>query len=633
MFDFIKPWIFSGQAQASQYFAVLSLTASIGALPCNAGEKSTPLQREGPQPDPRFSAYAADTMVKVGPTGSAPHSTALDARIELAKNEYEGFQIVLVAGGDPVENLAVRVSDLVGPNSATIRASTDIRRYRVGFLRPSRKNDSSSAVERPDPLIPLPGCPDFAPIADSLFEPEEKNLGTIAPNSSAPFWFTVHAPANALPGEYHGTVDFVSPRGTLTVPVTVQVWDFQIPQKWSLRSEMWFDDGVGFYRYYGGYPTLAEYSRAVEFLDTYRVTSGLSWLRDSQLVQVTRELDGDYSFDFSKLDPWIERCLKRGNWFNVNLGCGAAWDAHFSGVFGRQTPIFDKRTGKTFDFPGASPISETDFIDTKLFSAFWRSYGRHIKEKGWIDRCYLENVDEPPYGSASRDKPRNALLRKFSTAIRELVPGLPLMNYGVNPSPKYHSWAESYIDIWGPALNSLTEIDDVLRAQTSKGKPFVSYICGGSVRVENKHVPDVYIANSAMDLRIMPWMIYRYSGTGVLYYAGNRWIGDNDRERFPTEAEHRWPAREWRFGRSSGLGWFTYPAPRIKAVFPSIRLENIRDGLEDYEYLVLLQNLKNKHIPVTPLVTTVLDWQNDPEALRRMRKAMATEIVERQKRP
>ena len=576
-----------------------------------------------------FAGYVEDTLVKVRPQGPIPENAPATARLTLARDEYEGFQVVLVPGREKVKDVQVTVSALKGPGRSVIPAE-NIRRYRVGFVASLKDGVPQAGEEWPDPLLPLPGCPDFP--AGTLFPPEEAALGVLEADRLAPFWFTVHASADAAPGRYRGVVTFTAPGGSLEVPLEVTVLDFNIPQTWSLRSDLWFSAGLSFLRYYGSFLTLEEFTPIAEFMDTYRLTNQLSYLQVTTLLKVAIETDGSYSFDFSGLTPWYQLCLKRGNWFSADLSCNGGWTAHFSGVFGRTTPILDKRTGKTIRFPDATI---KDVLETDLWKAFWPAYAKYLKENGWIDRCYIEQVDEPPYGPARKDEPRNVYLRRFHGALRQLAPELKLFNYGMGPSPDMHAWAEPLVDGWGPSLGELEKEKDYLTAQTKAGKPFLAYICGGSPQTLDRHVPDVYIDHPAIDLRIMPWMVYKYGGSGLLCYAGNGWVGDDAVNRVEKVPERRWPARPCNLddGCGFGNGWFTYPAPRIKTIFPSIRLENIRDGLEDYEYLALLERtLKEKGVTATgktqtavalldldPLVKTVLLWSENPADLRQRR--------------
>ena len=585
-----------------------------------------------------FAAFVADSLQKIRACGPIPAPAPAAAEVELARNEYESFQIVLAPGIKPVTGLTVSVSDLTGPNGALLTADTCVRRFRVYCIAPAKKGVPDADRYWPDPLIPLPGCPGFIQPDHALFPRQQDELSTLAKNELAPFWFTVYAPPDAAPGQYEGRVSFAANGRELTVPLRVRVRRFTLPDEQSLIGDIWFRNGLSFLRYYGGDVSVEEFRGLTRQLRSYRVNTQLSWLTLSQLVKVAIEPDGSYSFDFTDLDPWLGVALEHSRWFNANLGCGTGWTGHFGGVFGRRTPVLDKRTGKTTRFPEKT-MPGLQVIEHPLVRQFWKAYADHLRARGWIERCYVENIDEPPYGEHAKDKPRNQFLRAFHATLRELAPELRLMNYGMNPARRYHAWAEPYVDLWGPSLSTLEYTRTELRQQADAGKPFITYVCGGLRRTLDHHTPDVYIDQPAIDLRIIPWMVYKYRANGILYYAGNGWVGDPCVEYVEQDPQRRWPASPWRFqGSGFGNGWFTYPAPRAKAIFPSVRLETIRDGLEDYEYLHLLRNLlatapagpaateARELLDVGALVTTVLVWEQAPAVLRARRRQLAHTI-------
>ena len=51
-----------------------------------------------------------------------------------------------------------------------------------------------------------------------------------------PLWFTVHVPRDAAPGVYQATVSV----GSATIPVELEVWDFELPNRIHLASEWGF---------------------------------------------------------------------------------------------------------------------------------------------------------------------------------------------------------------------------------------------------------------------------------------------------------------------------------------------------------------------------------------------------------
>lgn len=77
--------------------------------------------------------------------------------------------------------------------------------------------------------------------------------------------------------------------------------------------------------------------------------------------------------------------------------------------------------------------------------------------------------------------------------------------------------------------------------------------------------------------------------------------------------------------RNSGLK----PGPNFDDPVGSIRGEMLRDGLEDYEYFVMLQKLDpgNSLLKVPPTVSRALDdFSSSPAGIEAHRKLLAREI-------
>ena len=88
----------------------------------------------------------------------------------------------------------------------------------------------------------------------------------------------------------------------------------------------------------------------------------------------------------------------------------------------------------------------------------------------------------------------------------------------------------------------------------------------------------------------------------------------------------------------NGDGTLFYPGRpdviggRTHIPIESIRLKLIREGLEDYEYLVLLDKLGGSQSAtkaVNSLIRHIYDFDSSPERLYAVRESIATEILRR----
>ena len=169
-----------------------------------------------------------------------------------------------------------------------------------------------------------------------------------------------------------------------------------------------------------------------------------------------------------------------------------------------------------------------------------------------------------------------------------------------------------------------------MRALQKIGKEIWMYISGPS----GLGGPNFAIDFDSLDYRIVPWISWKYDIRGVLYWCVNWWPFVNP---FKSAANTKW--------EQNGNGLLFYPGQ--DGPIASLRLEVIRDGLEDYEYLILLrekidllrekglvnrfENLykkANELLDASTLVTSMFDYIRDNETLLKRRDNIGQIIEE-----
>jgi hypothetical protein len=110
--------------------------------------------------------------------------------------------------------------------------------------------------------------------------------------------------------------------------------------------------------------------------------------------------------------------------------------------------------------------------------------------------------------------------------------------------------------------------------------------------------------------------------TGLLYWTTVCWTSP---QRDP------WDSLGFRLN-FNGEGMLFYPGEDagIDGPITTIRLKNLRDGMEDYEYFTLLEKRKGKEAVdeiVRAAVPTWGTWDQDPYHLLKLRERIAREIV------
>jgi hypothetical protein len=152
-----------------------------------------------------------------------------------------------------------------------------------------------------------------------------------------------------------------------------------------------------------------------------------------------------------------------------------------------------------------------------------------------------------------------------------------------------------------------------------------------------------YIPTDKAEGRLVFWRHWKYEVPGQLHWGMTYW-GD---ENVAGRDGKKWPEVPWETKPCrSGDGYLVYPAPGGTAFWPSVRLEQLRDGIEDYETLCLLKRLTDRldsnaqpsaaaRIKINrqllnldnSLVKSYTEYDKRPESYRRYRQRVAEAIV------
>lgn len=505
-----------------------------------------------------LSVWAAPPIEKILRTNAAPVASA-PLRIQAAKDEFEPFQLVVRSPN--AQTLPVSISDF-SSDGATISAS-NVTLHRVDYVTLTRLSDDFGRLgEWPDPLYPIA-------MGGSVAFPA---------NANQPLWFTVHVPRDAAPGRYTATVQI----GAASVPVELDVWDFALPQEIHLASEWGF-----------GWSSIVE---------TYKGTVGGSvqecyW----DLVDALYEDFADH-----RLTPkgvgWPAGLNYPGG---VEYDCNGtldpdawgAWDFHTLAQQYLQGNDLDNSSGfPSFLLRGPAsnwpPNSRRgsfcglsrgdDPPGNAAYNAKWFQYWGAVSDylgatADYAERGYYHIVNEP---QTFEDYDIVAYLAQQTRAAAPNV--RILVSEQVEPAiynnPTYPG---AKIDIWMPTISNY----QVARAhdrQANHGEDVWWYFLYG----DHPPLPNpTVIDRPGIEARITPWLAWLERVEGLVYYSTSDWE--------PDPWQSPWT------DNGNGDGVLFYPptdatiafdacTPQSNRLVPSIRWELLREGMEDYEYLWLV---------------------------------------------
>ena len=534
----------------------------------------------GPANAPTNSVYVVDEFTRIRPKDGP--GTRRVAHVSAARNEYAPFQIVVRAGSGGLKNVNAVASPLMAKSGHAIPADR-ITLYREHYIeiRKLSPRSKGSTGWYPDALIPFldPSTgkqPVHARFAAAPFD--------IAANSNQPLWVDVFTPRDAAPGDYTGTItisaDGIPPH---KVPVELTVWDFTLPETPSMRTHFGADSPpllsrspqlIGSADDAGQRAALTAYAN---LMASHRLCSPIP-----HYLMPTVKADGtiDPQPTHEALQEWIERF-------------------HITGF-----PI--RFLGKDSRGPQVDPREDGD-----RNARYLRSMYNFLKANRWDKMAYIYVVDEPSSREAYND------VRARSRFVRQVVPGLKVLCTR-GPQVRNPPWGSlvGWVDIWVPLWPLFEEA--AVRRRLSAGEEIWSYtaLCqGGEV------TPCWELDFPLLNYRIPMWINWHFGVTGLLYWSTTNWAYTRDVWIDPLTYDDRYNME----------GSLLYPGidAGVQGFVSSIRLKEIREGLEDYEYLTILSQRRSRAVAdkmVRKIARTWHSWDTDPGHLMEARTEIARSI-------
>lgn len=162
---------------------------------------------------------------KVRPGDPVPLEKGEAIRISAARSEAEAAQLV-IRPHRTAADVSVRVSDLAGPAGAKI-AATAVEVLRVRYVTTTIATDKTCEIgEWPDPLPPL-----------------REGAVAVQAGRNQPLWVRVTVPADAAAGVYRGTIELAGEGWTRRVPLEVEAFDFDLPERMTCVTAFGFSPG------------------------------------------------------------------------------------------------------------------------------------------------------------------------------------------------------------------------------------------------------------------------------------------------------------------------------------------------------------------------------------------------------
>jgi len=477
-----------------------------------------------------YASLVISSMEKIADNQSNAFPLVDAAHLRLSGREYGSFQIMLLAlPGQTIGSVETAVSPLSGADGQALDgAKTQV--YLVEMIRTARQ------LEQGQPQ---------ASYADVL-RPGE--AFTLPPAGMVVLWVDVYLPAGAAAGDYQTAVT-VTPAGLppVTVPATVAATGLTLPKSASLDtafcfSPSWVKD------FYGQEPSHGQMLAYGRFLLDHRLEPMNLWSRDVDIGE-----------------DCLDDCADNG-----------------------KTMLF-------------LPIRNIRENQNRLRELIGRYHGRL--------RPIFFGHDEVL--SSSTPGALERMTKDYADA-RELFPEVPRLN-----TARIDERLFGYVTVWCPLFGHYEA------EATAERQALGEQVWWYPTDYPLAPYANFNLDSPGIDPRVIPWMTWKLKLTGLLYWGLNRewrsngafearqitpefctlrgldWMTPETLENMRA-GKTRWPDIPWlpyfrsvnntqSVSRTQGGGNLLYPGKDFQPL-PSMRLKNLRDGLQDYEYFVMLRH-------------------------------------------
>ena len=525
-------------------------------------------------------SWTEHSAVKVRPFD--PPGQSASYHLYSAQNEWEAMQVVLAeSGSGSLSGCDVSVSPLTGPGN-DITGIDLYREHYVYIEHPSDKPlDPDVYGWWPDALVPF---------VDAYYgEDRDGAPFDVQAGWNQPIWIDFFIPTAQTAGDYTGAIT-VSCSGETDVefPVTLTVWDFELPGAITLPSAYGYSCGSVYNTHVslGGTPDRNQLS-VLYYKEALKHRMMLAW---GHCVGPTWTYDPSTetgTLDFTDFDAHMGELLD-----GTLISTGASFDS---------VRIPNQSRGDTEQI------------------AYWQAYADHFSSNGWFEKLFLYLHDEPtpdeyPALAAEADLLHAANPGLRAMATEQIADGLI-----------------DHVDIWCPdeplfsdSLPFGTRPEDYPPRQ-ALGEEVWWYNCMSALFIAD--FSDHFVDSPGMSMRIWTWLTRRYNFDGILYwssiylYAASSDVWEDVyASRFMCNGDGTmfYPGSPSKIGGSSDIP------------VASIRMKLLREGMEDYEYFTLLDNMGHENFvqsEVERRAFRTFQWERNHNNLEYSRHRLASMIL------
>jgi hypothetical protein len=495
-------------------------------------------------------------------SAAVPASSGSEVKVFAARNEFEPFLIAYQPTS--TGNATITVGNF--------GSGIEVELYQVKYVNITTATDYLGQTgEYPDPLWPLASGASVQ----------------VTANQNTAFWFSVKVPKTTPAGDYTANMGIAG----INIPVRLHVFGFTLPDQLSVPS-LWqsvsYSTIQSKYGVAGTGPEYWDYVRRInQFLLDHHITpqnplwpGGLTsggaapFINYDYQTRTIADNDGIWGFE-----------SPANNYLNgANLNAGAGFPMWAAASCKSNDPSVEQRPAP---FAGLAPTAGDWYTGNNPGSAYNTRWFNYIQDvQAYLTRLHL--LDKAYYYMANepQDQADYDAMAWYSRYLSQAAPNLKLM-VSEEPKPEIYNHAnyvsDGQIDIWLAHYGMF--FNPEISAERLKNHGEATWMYWLKSTYAPRFNP-ITIDHPGAESRMCGWFLWKHRLRGLGYYSFMNW-GDN-------------PWTTPRPNNQNGEYSLIYPPTENNSniayganghrFVSSIRLELIRDGLEDYEYFRLLNN-------------------------------------------
>lgn len=534
---------------------------------------------------PGLEYWFVDSLIKVFPDDPPGRNRLADPAFDAARNSNVSIQLALrspVALGD----LDVDALPLTGPGMPI--DSVRVRWVEYVVVTSNTTNTPSDELVRQAPALFPDALLDEFPI-------------TLSKGQTRSIWITVSVPSDQEPGEYHGRILLRQGVDRLAeIPYLLTVHPATVPSEIPLAisnhfnlSDRHIEQFYGCSRYSDTWWGLIR--NFARFLASYHQTS----VGADPVSLVTAEVRaGLLAYNFANFERFVETFEFAGIKGQIEGGNLLRRERRRDAPVMARVWVIENGQAALRDLPWIDPRAQ------RFLESFLPALYGCLQRRGWTGR-YLQGILDEPHESERQP------FVEAAAVVRRLMPGVRTIEpVGARQDL---SFMENTVDIWIPQLGTFDDKLDLLHQHMERGGELWYY----TALSPKGRYPNRFIDYSLLKVRLLHWINFKYDFRGFLHWGGNYWGPEPFKDTQPV-------INQGRTYLPPGDAYITYPDRLGRSLDSSIRLEQMREGIEDFG---LLEELNKRDAGKArqisgEMVTSFTEYVRAPARFRELHRTL-----------